>query len=234
MISVKFRAFPALSDPESCRRFIAGHRRVLEAYGITMITSNNAYWTEHANTYVIIAEDEQGNAVGGARVQIADDHLPLPIESAVGNVDKRIFDVVSQYKSTKTAEACGLWNAREVAGLGLSYSLLRAVIAQANLLGVQTLFALAAPVTVDMCLRAGFLIERSLGKDGFFNYPKLDLVATAMFIDNIEQMNNASQEDRRHIFEIRKNPNLIRVENGPKGNAIIEYNLLSACETEKK
>ncbi|RFM25842.1 hypothetical protein [Deminuibacter soli] len=234
MISVKFRAFPAVNDPESCRRFILGHRKVLEAYGITMITSNNAYWMEHANTYVILAEDADGNAVGGVRVQIADD-THLPIEDAVGNVDKRIYEVVSKYKSSRTAEACGLWNAREVAGIGLSFSLLRAAIAQAGLLGVQTLFALAAPVTVNMCLNAGFVIERSLGKDGFFNYPKLDLVATAMFIDNIADMNNASDEDRSHIFEIRKNPSIVRMETGPKGTAIIEYKLLeNACETENK
>lgn len=199
---------------------------MLEAYGITMITSNNAYWIQHPNTYVILAEDENGNAVGGTRVQIADENFPLPIEDAVGNVDKNIYKVVHKHKHKKVAEACGLWNARQVAGFGLSFSLLRANIALAGLLNVQTLFALAAPVTVKMCLDAGFVIERSLGKDGFFNYPKLDLVATAMSIENLASMEHASEADREHIFHIRENPNATRIETGPKGTAIIEYKLL--------
>ena len=56
MTSVRFRAFRAIDEPESCERFIIGHRRVLEIYDIKMITSNKALWTSHENTYVILVE----------------------------------------------------------------------------------------------------------------------------------------------------------------------------------
>lgn len=226
MDSVIFRAFCAKDEPESCRKFIDGHRRVLEAYGITMITSNNALWFDHANTFVILAEaSDDGRALGGVRVQIADDKLPLPIVHAVGQVDQKIHDVIYRHKGRKIAEACGLWNAREVAGYGYSFFLLRAAIALSYRVGVDTLFALAAPVTVEMCLQAGFTIEKYLGNEGFFNYPKLDLVATAMSINDLENLTHATPTDRENIFKVMHNPKQRLTVVGPKGEITIDYEL---------
>jgi hypothetical protein len=223
---VIFRAFCAKDEPESCQKFIDGHRKVLEAYGITMITSNNALWFEHANTYVILAEAaDDGRALGGVRIQIADDRLPLPIVHAVGQVDQKIHEVIYKHKGESIAEACGLWNSREVAGYGYSFYLLRAAIALAYLVDVDTLFALAAPVTVEMCLKAGFKIERYLGNDGFFNYPKLDLVATAMVINDLQSLTNATAADRENIFNVMKVPEQRLSVNGPKGEITIDYKL---------
>ncbi|MES2703575.1 MAG: hypothetical protein V4649_13110 [Bacteroidota bacterium] len=227
MTSVIFRAFCAVDDRDSCLKFIDGHRRVLEAYGIGMITSNNALWVDHKNTYVILAEAaDDGRALGGVRVQVADDVLPLPIVPAVGQVDSKIHEVINQHKGQRMAEACGLWNAKEIAGYGYSFFLLRSAIALAYQLRVDSLFALAAPVTVEMCLNAGFTIERYLGNEGFFNYPKLDLVATAMVINDLKSMSHASTLDRNHIFEIMKNPDQTAVVTGSKGDVTIDYRLL--------
>lgn len=226
MTSVIFRAFRATDDRDSCLKFIDGHRKVLEAYGITMITSNNALWVDHDNTYVILAEaSDDGRALGGVRVQVSDDKLPLPIVPAVGQVDSKIYEVIRQHEGQKIAEACGLWNAKEIAGYGYSFFLLRSAIALAYLIKVDALFALAAPVTVEMCLNAGFTIERYLGNEGFFNYPKLDLVATAMVINDLGSMSHASEKDRNHIFEIMKNPEHVSTVVGPKGEVSIEYKL---------
>ncbi len=225
-MTVVFRAFRAVDDEASCYKFLEGHRMVLEAYGIGMITSNTAKWVTHENTYVIIAESpDDGRALGGVRVQISDEILPLPIVHAVGQVDEKIYEVISKVKDKKIAEACGLWNAREIAGYGYSFFLLRSAIALAFHLKVDSLFALAAPVTVDMCLNAGFTIETYLGKDGFFNYPKLDLVATAMVINDLEKMSHASEKDREHIFSIMNNPDLVSKVFGQKGEVTIDYRL---------
>jgi hypothetical protein len=224
--SVIFRAFRAIDEPESCEKFIRGHRAVLEAYGITMITSNNAGWFQHKNTFVILAETpEDKRELGGVRVQIADGDLPLPIVHAVGKVDDKIHDIIEKDPTQPIAEACGLWNSKEIAGHGFSFFLLRAAIALAYQVKVKKLYALAAPVTVKMCLDAGFRIETGLGKDGFFNYPKLDLVATAMVIDNLRTMEYARDEDKKHIFNLMNHP-LSRLEtSGPKGNILIDYRL---------
>ena len=226
MTSVIFRAFRAVDDPDSCQKFVLGHRAVLESYGITMITSNNALWAEHKNTYVILAEaPDDHRALGGVRIQISDVDFALPIVHAVGQVDDKIHEVISRQTGKVIAEACGLWNAREIAGYGYSFFLLRSAIALAYQLKVESLYALAAPVTVDMCLNAGFIIERYLGKDGFFNYPKLDLVATAMVINDLGQMSHATDVDKIHIFDLMHNPVHTATVNGPKGDVTIDYRL---------
>lgn len=229
MVSVVFKAFRAIDDPEACVRFIEGHRKVLEIYGITMITSNKALWINHKNTYVILVESkEDGRAVGGARVQIADDELLLPMEDAVGVVDKNVFKFVKGYKEFPTAELCGLWNSREIAGYGIgSFFLIRAAIALAGgQLKVKTLLALCAPATVKMCSKAGFAIEKSLGNDGFFNYPKLDLVATAMIIKDINNLEDATEDNRSFIETLLQNPQLQKIEKGVKGEIVVEYDML--------
>ncbi|MDB5230572.1 MAG: hypothetical protein JWN76_1377 [Chitinophagaceae bacterium] len=227
MTSVTFKAFRAIDDPDACHRFIQGHRRVLEIFDIAMITSNKPDWISHPNTYVILVESvDDGRAMGGARVQIADNIMALPIEDAVGKVDKKIYEIVKNHRLGLTGEACGLWNSREIAGYGIgSFFLTRACIALAHQLGLKSLFALAAPSTVKIATNAGFSIERSLGKEGFFNYPKLDLVATAMIVQNVLTLGAASEEDREHIFDLMKNPDQVRKESGPKGELKIIYNL---------
>jgi hypothetical protein len=228
MNAVVFRAFRAIDDKESCLRFVEGHRKVLEIFGITMITSNKALWIDHPNTYVILVESkDDGRPLGGARVQIADDQLLLPIEDAVGIVDKNIFSIVNKYKSSPTAELCGLWNSREIAGFGIgSFFLTRAAIALARgQLNIKTFFALCAPATVNMCKKAGFIVETSLGNDGFFNYPKLDLIATAMIIKDLENIENATEENKKFVDDFLYNPIQDRIEKGPKGEIMVEYRL---------
>lgn len=226
MLSVKFRAFRAVDEPESCERFIAGHRKVLEIYGITMITSNRAAWIDHENTYVILVESEDGKALGGARVQVADDELCLPIEDAVGKLDPKIFDIVSSYKATSTAEICGLWNSREIAGLGVgSTYLTRACICIAYHQKIKSLFALCAPATVRVASRAGFEIDRRLGDNGYFNYPKLDLIATAMIIEDVRLLNKANAVEKENILSLIKDPEKKQIETGPKGSIEIQYQL---------
>ncbi len=227
MTSIVFRAFRAVDEPEACLRFIEGHRKVLEIYGITMITSNKALWMEHESTYVILVESkEDGKVVGGARVQIADGNLLLPIEEAVGIIDKKIYDIVNSYKSDSVAELCGLWNSREVAGYGIGSTFLtRTSIALAKIIKLKTMLALCAPATVKMGSKCGFIIERSLGKDGFFNYPKLDLIATAMIIKDINNLETATEESLDFINDLCKNRKKTSIEKGPKGEIEVEFNI---------
>lgn len=227
MTSIVFRAFRAVDEPEACLRFIEGHRRVLEIYGITMITSNKALWMEHKNTYVILVESkEDGKVVGGARVQIADVDIALPIVDAVGTIDKKIYDIINKYKYDSIAELCGLWNSREIAGYGIgSNFLIRTGITLAKVLNLKTMIALCAPATVKMCSKCGFIIERDLGDNGFFNYPKLDLIATAMIIKDINNLENATEESNDFIKNLYQHKAKKNIEKGVKGEIEVEYNL---------
>lgn len=56
---IHIRTFRAPDDPEACSKFIVGHKRLLELYGITQITSNKQDWVEDPKTMVILVEDKE-------------------------------------------------------------------------------------------------------------------------------------------------------------------------------
>src|SRR3954452_16284300 len=117
---IRIRAFRATDEPETCKRYIQGHRKVLSIYGIENITSNTDDWLYNNSIFVIVVESADGEKLyGGARVQAVDGTIPLPLEEATGNMDSKIYEVVSNYARDGVAEASGLWNSREVAGLGI-------------------------------------------------------------------------------------------------------------------
>ena len=226
---IHIRTFRAPDDQEACAKFIVGHKRLLEIYGITQITSNRQDWVDDINTIVILVEDQETKMVyGGARVQVvAQGQYPLPIETAIGKYDPKIYDMIAADQLRGgTCEICGLWNSREVAGMGIgSYILSRVGVAISAQLPVASLFVLCAPITVKMGIRLGCSIEKSLGNDGLFYYPKEDLVATVMRLENIHDLSLATEMERGKMLSLRANPHQFNDEIGPKGTYNVEYNL---------
>jgi hypothetical protein len=222
MITV--RAFKAPDDPEACLRFYNGHLRLLEIYfGIAKITSGSADWMHHENSIVIIVEDEtRTKTYGGARVQLADGILPLPIETAIGKYDPKIYDVVK----TGSAEICAMWNSKEVAGMGIgSQVLARAGVVLAAQMPIDNFHVLCAPITTRIGKRVGFTIDESLGDKGTFFYPKDDFIATAMVINDVYKLENADPKERELIYDLRENLVQTKTEVGPKGSYEVSYNL---------
>ncbi len=221
---VKIRAFRAVDDKEACMKFIEGHRRLLEIhFGVAKVTSSNNDWVNSENTIVIIVEDESGEKVyGGARVQMVDGKIQLPIEHALGHYDSKIFEFVKE----GCAEICGMWNSMEVAGMGIgSLILCRVCVSIVNQLPIDKIYVLCAPVTTRMGKRVGAVIEESLGDRGIFFYPKDDFVATAMAILDVDVLAHAEEKERENIFELREKPNQIKKEKGPKGEFEVMYQL---------
>lgn len=227
-IKLSIRVFRASDDKESCQKFYDGHSRVLRIYGITMITSAKAAWFDDPDTYVVLVESENGEKqYGGARIQVANGTYPLPIEDALTKFDNRIHSYVKDLSQAGTGELCGLWNSREVAGLGIgSIYLGRVGVALANTLKLQTLYALCAPATVKNCLRVGFLVDERLGNEGTFYYPKEGLVATAVLLNDVPTLSTADPEERQKIMELRDNPNQKKIEMSPRDSMLeIDYDL---------
>ena len=221
---IKIRAFRAIDDQEACLKFIEGHRRLLEIhFGVAKVTSTNVDWIKSEHTIVIIVENESGDKVyGGARVQMVDGEIPLPIEHALGHYDPKIFDVVKP----GCAEICGMWNSMEVAGMGIgSLILCRVSVAIVNQLPIDKIYMLCAPVTTRMGKRVGAVIEESLGDKGIFFYPKDDFVATAMAILDVNDLVHAEEKERINILELREKPNQLKIEKGPKGESEVMYQL---------
>jgi len=225
---IQIRTFRAPDDYEACEKFIIGHKKLLEIFGITKITSNRQDWVDDYNTTVILVEDKETKVVyGGARLQVVSGKYPLPIEIALGKYDNGIYEIVQEdHLSGGTCELCGLWNSREVAGMGIgSYILSRVGAAIAVQLPVKSIFVLCAPITVRMGKRVGAVVEDSLGNDGLFYYPKDDLIATAMRLRNIHDLSHADTSEQEKILSLRENPHQFIMERGPKGTFEVEYNL---------
>lgn len=234
---IKIRVFTAPDDQNASEKFIIGHKKLLEIYGITQITSNKQDWVEDANTTVIIVEDSlNGKVYGGARLQISTEQQFLPIETALSKYDKKIHDYIRiDRENGGTCELCGLWNSREVAGMGIgSHVLSRVGATIAAQLPVKSIFVLCAPSTVRMGKRVGAVVETELGNNGLFYYPKDDLVATAMRLRNIYDLSHAIETEAALIMALRENPYQKLKEKGPKGSFEIEYCLKVPILNETK
>jgi hypothetical protein len=210
---VKIRAFRAIDEPSTCELFIQGHTRVLTDIGVTKVTSSKNEWASNPDAFVIIVESLDGKDVfGGARVHVAGGGEPLPIQQATGAMDPSVHKLVWQYAQKGTGEICGLWNSQKLAGYGIGTPLLiRTLIAISSQLGLQSLFALCAPYTVAPVVNCGMVLIENIGNNGTFYYPKLDLIATAMILTDVDSLNNAQEEDRNIIFQMREHPDTLKI-----------------------
>ena len=222
------KAFRAAEKHEECLKYADGHLKVLKNVGVTQVTSAKLEWIDNPNVYVISVENKvDGKILGGARVHVKDSSHRLPIEDAVYELDESIFDrVLKDSIDGGTGELCGLWNSREVAGLGLgSMYLTRAGVAITSQLCLKSLYGLAASYTVKMSQKVGYEIITSLGKNGTFYYPKTDFLAYAIKIFDPETLSKAEKEDRDYIFELRNNLTQTRIEDGRMGKLCINFEL---------
>ena len=233
---IRIRAFRATDDPDTCLKFINGHRRVLSIYGIENITTNTDDWMHNPAIFVVAVESLDGEKLyGGCRLQAADGIHPLPIEEATGNLDKRIFDVVQWHAQFGTGELSGLWNSKEVAGLGVgSLFPSRVVVVIASQIGLKTMFSLCSPTTVRFNEWLGSRVLTSVGDNGTFYYPKIDLIATAVMLDDVENLSSTHPREREKMTFLRNNLKCVVQEKSPFKNVHINvhYDLeITICKT---
>ncbi|MCE2972988.1 MAG: hypothetical protein LW852_06035 [Sediminibacterium sp.] len=219
-------------------KFIEGHRRVLSIYGIENITSNTNDWMYRRSMFVIVVEKLDGSKLyGGARIQIADGIHPLPIEDATGKMDPRIYEIVREHAQTGAAELSGLWNSKEVAGFGIgSLFPSRVAVALATQIGINTFFTLCSPTTVRFKDWIGGQILTTVGNNGTFYYPKIDLLATAVYSENVADLSTTHPREKEKIVFLRDNPVHISKEKSPFKESYINihYNLKLQIDDPKE
>lgn len=224
---IKISVFRADLNPEKCQSYIDGHRKVLEAFGVSQVTSADLSWRTEPHSFLITVDSsETGETLGGGRIQMTGGHVPLPIETAIDKLDTRIYDYVNEKARFGTGEYCGLWNSKKIAGFGIgSILLMRIGISILDQLHVGSLFAFASPATLKRSISIGYKVIKSLGINGTFYYPKEDLLATALIIEDPLQLAGADPEERETIFSLRSQPVQKITEHGPKGAIEVEYDL---------
>ncbi|MDB5249773.1 MAG: hypothetical protein JWQ40_4167 [Segetibacter sp.] len=221
---IRIRAFRAIDDPDTCLKFINGHRRVLSIYGIENITTNTDEWMYNPSIFVVAVESLDGEKLfGGCRLQAADGVHPLPMEEAVGKLDGRIYDLVQWNAQYGTGELSGLWNSKEVAGLGVgSLFPSRVIVAIASQIGIKTMLSLCSPTTVRFNQWLGSRVLTDIGDNGTFYYPKIDLIATAVILDDVQNLSNTHPREREKMIFLRNNPKCVIEEKSPFKNVHIK------------
>lgn len=227
-VKLNFRAFRAINEYDTCLLYKTGHVNVLKDYGITNVTSNNDEWMHNPNMYCVIAQiAETDELVGGIRVQISDESNLLPVEKAIGHLDDRIHNIVSTYRlDGGVGELCALWNAKSIAGLGVSVLLTRAGISITNQLDFQTLVGICGDYTLDMFQRVGFVVNNDLGLNGEFHYPHPGFIARVLGIMNASTLDTAHEYDKERMQTLRDNPILFAIEKGTKEEIEVDYKLV--------
>jgi hypothetical protein len=223
----EIKAYRAIDDPFRLNQeYIEGHIQVLKDYGIESITSNNQAWFNNPHVYCYVAFDEDKELVGGIRIQVADGVNALPVESAVGEMDTRIYDLIRHYAiEGGVGELCGLWNSKKVKGVGISVVLVRAAISTINQLQFQTLAGICAGYSLQMFQNVGFVIDRNLGSNGNFKYPNENYIAHVVGILNGTTLSTASPPDREKMLSLRGVTAQTCEETGSKGKFTVNYNL---------
>lgn len=221
-------AFRATENIELRDQYHKGLEQILLHYGVSKVTSQSKEWFDDPDSWLVVVVSEDFKIVlGGARLQAAKEGSPLPMESAVGYKDSRVYDIVRDYRSKGgVSELCGLWNSRKVAGMGLgSVFLGRACVALSPFANFTTMMALCAPSTKENCFRIGFTLIDNLGIHGEFNYPKENLVATSVIIEDLKNLPFCKEIDREKICQMRNDTNLSTLEDTPRGEVFIKYKL---------
>jgi hypothetical protein len=204
---VRIRAFRATDDPQTCETFIEGHKKILENHGVSKVTSSNNEWVGNPSVFVLVVEADDGRMFGGARVHAADGVHALPIEGAVGDLDPNIRHMVQTLAVNGTGEICGLWNSKEVAGLGIGAIFSsRAAVAISTQMGLTSVFSLSSPVTVRFSEFQGGSVVTTLGNNGTFYYPKINLLATVCCIADIVNLPLCNPVERERIMDLRQRP----------------------------
>jgi hypothetical protein len=228
----KIRVFKATEDPSSTEKYFMGHRNVLKSYGVDEIIAPDTSWFSNPNVYVIIVESIDGSKVyGGAKIQIKVPNEMLPMENALVKIKPEICALVNEQSDNGTAEFCGLWNSREVAGWGIgSIFLVRVGVARAGIaisekLKINSLFALCASYTLPIAIKTGFKQHTALDNGQGFPYPTNEFRAYIALLEDTSTLKNALIEEREQIFDLRSHPHQTRTEKGPKGETEILYDL---------
>lgn len=226
-MKVRVRVIRAVDDPEATEKYIYGHHKVLESYGITKVTSADRSWALNPHVYLILFESmDDFRVLGGGRIQMRTKQFILPFEKAIEEIDPKIIDYMACFKDLEVAECCGLWNSKEVAGYGIgSIYLVRVGVAILPQLGIQKLFGLSSPATLNISKRVGYEVIESLGDKGSFYYPKEGLIATALQINDVVNLPFAKVEEKDYIFKLRDNIIFNTIESGPRGDMEVQFEL---------
>ncbi|MCB0772706.1 MAG: hypothetical protein KJZ58_04155 [Flavobacteriales bacterium] len=218
---ITLKAFCAPDEPELCEEFLREHRKVLEDFGISHVTTNNEVWMHDPDCYVIVALHETLGMVGGIRLKIDQPGSPLPMAAAIRKLDPNVDEVLAGLQPFGNGEVCGLWNAHRYNGKGIPVLLSQAVTAMAVSAGARKMVCFVAHYTQKHPAKNGFVVMDTVGDHGYFpGYPIPRIIAIAMVNPDTMLLEHASTEHRQLLYSLRLRPEQVRWEK--PGSTVLE------------
>ncbi len=220
---ITLKAFQAPEEPELCTEFLQEHRKVLEDFGISHVSTNNEIWMHDPYTFVIVALHESLGMVGGIRLKLDQPGSPLPMAEAIRKLDPKVDAVLEELQPKGNGEVCGLWNAHRYNGNGIPVLLSQAVTAIAVPAGAKTMVCFVAHYTQKHPARNGFVVLDKVGDHGSFpSYPIPRINAIAMVNPDTMLLAHANAEHRHLLYSLRLRPEQTRTEK--PGGLLLEVN----------
>lgn len=218
---ITLHAFRATDNPDLCSEFLVEHRKVLEDFGVTHVSTNNDVWMHDPNCFVVVALHETLGMVAGVRLQLDHPDISLPMAAAVRPFDPRVDEVLERLRPFGNGEVCGLWNANRYNGRGMPALLGQAISAVAVSAGARKLVCFVAHYTQKYPARVGFVVMDELGDHGYFpKYPVPRIITIAMINPDTMLLEHATQAQRQLIYSLRLRPDQVRMEK--PGNTLLE------------
>lgn len=231
----RIRAFKATDDYESCLKFQEGHTQVLQNFGIENLNTTEPGWMTDENVYVISVEDENGHYVGGLRVhKYIGPECDVPLIEALADIDERVVKLFTDSLPEGTAEVCGLWNSKEVYGMGFSALLCICSAVITGSIGLRNLYCFSAPYTEKMIKTNGCINVTSVGNEGKFNYPTEQYVSSILCNPDVFKLEHAEPYKRDRIRSLMEEPIQEYVETWPRGNFLVKYEMLKKLDWRKE
>ncbi|MCB0484152.1 MAG: hypothetical protein KDC37_06280, partial [Flavobacteriales bacterium] len=205
--------------------------RVLTSVGVVnnehAPTSMLASWKYNPAAFVILCESMDGTkAYAGARVHALGGNQDLPWIEGTAEIDPKNRNYVEELAPVGTGELCGMWNSMEVANMGFAVVyIIRSAVAVISQLGLKTMWALCSPYSARIASRFGFHVYEKVGDKGLFWYPTEKMVATTTLLLDSNNLDAATDEERRHIFNLRDNWKQTRMEEHRNHKVEIAYAL---------
>lgn len=198
------RAFRAPDEPHTCRLFVEGHRRALQNFGIRKLTSLNDVWKNNPDCVVVVAETPDGRLLGGIRFEKSTGRFALPVEAAVGDLDRRVVDLVRRHRGRGgIGEICGLWVSSDIKGGGLGTALIRYVVANFEEAGFELLAGFSSPHMLPFFEKIGWQAETGVGRNGFFEYPSPGIFSKVVHFNRKRDLAQCDPAERQKIAALR-------------------------------
>ncbi len=231
----KIRAFKATDDYVSCLKFHEGHNQVLQNYGIENLNTAQPDWITDDCVYVISVEDDKGKCVGGLRVhKYTGPHCSMPLIDALKDIDHRVEKLFLDSLPLGTAEVCGLWNAKEVYGMGFSALLCICSAVITGSIGLRNLYCFSAPYTEKMIKTNGCINVTSVGNNGKFNYPTEQYVSSILCNPDVFLLEHAEPYKKERIRSLMEHPIQDYIEEWPRGKFMVHYEMIKQLDWRKE